>query len=197
MFEKIQHDGTPGFQFESLINESRKACTLWHVQLRLALCTTFQSPSIPQMGNVPNGKSRANPAFSTPLTWRLLLDVHAVEAVAAKRAEFKVDHFLAHRFELYRMGDGEPGGLFLEDHLRLHVKLGAFRWIAHHLGFLDQVFKWFVAPFCYIAAIGFGGVATQQVVEKVVGVAVVAGPSQHAHLVFPSLHALAVLAPLK
>jgi hypothetical protein len=39
---------------------------------------------------------------------RSLFDIDAVEVVAAKRAEFEVDHFLAHRLELHRVGNGEP-----------------------------------------------------------------------------------------
>ncbi len=59
-----------------------------------------------------------------------LLDIDPVEGVPAERAELEVDHFLAHRLQLNRMRDGEPGRLFLEDHLRLFVERGAFGLIA-------------------------------------------------------------------
>src|SRR5215213_7865876 len=45
---------------------------------------------------------------------RSLLDVDAVEVVAAERRQLEVDDLLAHRLQLHRVRDGEPGRLLLE-----------------------------------------------------------------------------------
>ncbi len=63
----------------------------------------------------------------TSIKRALFLDIYAVERMATKRAEFKVDDFLVHRFELYCVGNGEPGCLFLENDLRPLVALRAFQ----------------------------------------------------------------------
>ena len=46
----------------------------------------------------------------------------------------EVDDFLAHRLELHRVRDGEPGRLLLEYHLRLLVEFGAFCGVGDGLG---------------------------------------------------------------
>jgi len=60
--------------------------------------------------------------------------------MASKGAEFKVDHFFAHRLELHGVGDGEPGRLLFEDHLGLFVELGAFGHAGDDFGFAYDVF---------------------------------------------------------
>lgn len=63
---------------------------------------------------------------ATGIKRALFFAIHAVERMATKRAEFEVDDFLAHRFELHCVSNGKPGRLLLEDDLRLLVELGAF-----------------------------------------------------------------------
>ena len=60
--------------------------------------------------------------------------------MAAKGAEFEVDHFFAHRLELHGVGDGEPGRLLFEDHLGLFIELGAFGHAGDDFGFAYDVF---------------------------------------------------------
>ena len=95
------------------------------------------------------------------------------------------------------MRDGEPGSLLLEHDLGLSVEFAALDRVADDLGFLHQIFKGLVTPLGHIAAARFCTITAQQGVQEVVGVAVVAGPAQHAHLVLAVLHTLAILAPLK
>ena len=128
---------------------------------------------------------------ATGIKRALFLAIHAVERMATKRAEFEVDDFLAHRFELHCVGNGEPGCLLLEDGLRLLVKLGAFWNTGDDFGFLYQVFKRLKAELGHIAVIEFCRVAAEQCVEKVVQVTVDTGLAQHAHLVFACLLACA------
>src|SRR5438477_3415230 len=85
---------------------------------------------------------------------RSLLDINAVESVPPKRAQLEVDHLLAHRRQLHRMGDGEPGGLFLEDGLCLAVELGAFGLPAHRLCLHDQFLERRVTKLCGVRSIG-------------------------------------------
>src|ERR1700704_6428743 len=88
-----------------------------------------------------------------------LLDVDAVECVPRKRAQLEIDHFLAHRHQLHRMGDREPRRLFLEDDLRLAVKLCALGLVAHGLGLYHQILERHVAELGDIASVVLGRVA--------------------------------------
>src|SRR4030095_4714284 len=57
--------------------------------------------------------SRPSGPFKRKRARRLLLivDIHPVERVPPERAELEVDDFLAHRLQLHRMRDREPGCL--------------------------------------------------------------------------------------
>src|SRR6266702_4201949 len=138
----------------------------------------------------------APPTFSpTALGCQQLFYIDAVEFMLAERAQLEADDFLAHRLELYRMRDGEPWCLFLEDDLRLAIERVALLDVGLMLGLDDQVIEGLEAPFGDVAAAGFGGIATEQDVQEVVRVAVVAGPAQLRHLVLALLGALAVVTP--
>src|SRR5438128_2625593 len=71
----------------------------------------------------------------------LLLDVDAVERVAAERRQLEVDHFLAHGLKLHRVRDREPGRLLLEDHLRLLVERLARLLARGRLRLLDEILE--------------------------------------------------------
>src|SRR5581483_4051503 len=137
-------------------------------------------------------------AVTAPPQLPLLVDVDAVEVVTPERRELEVDHALAHRFQLHRMRDREPGRLSLEDDLRLLVELGALGLIGSRLCLDDEIVERLVAP---LRDVGAGnrvcGIATEQGVQEVIRIAVVAGPAEHAHLMLAFLQALAVLTPLE
>ena len=63
----------------------------------------------------PTVRARRRRGMPPPRRWDALLDVDAVEGVAAERRELEVDDFLAHRLQLHGVRDGEPGRLLLED----------------------------------------------------------------------------------
>src|SRR5690349_19332527 len=66
------------------------------------------------MPKARKGEARALPPAHCPSV-SPLLQIHAVEGVAAERAELEVHDFLAHRLVLHRMRDRVPRRLFLED----------------------------------------------------------------------------------
>src|SRR3954464_1360142 len=112
-----------------------------------------------------------------------LFDVDAVEGVAAERTELEVNHFLADWLELHRMRDGEPGRLLLEQNLRLFIQVRALRLIADRFGFGHEIIKRLITEFRDVrAACPLRGIATQQCMEEVVRIAVVAGPAELGHL---------------
>src|SRR6516164_286837 len=49
------------------------------------------------------------------------LQIDSIERVATEWAELEVRHFLAHRLQLNRVSDGEPGRLLFEDDLSAFV----------------------------------------------------------------------------
>src|SRR5829696_7400954 len=122
------------------------------------------------------GQKRRGPTgpLSNSQDRALLLDIHSIERVAPERRELEVHDLLAHRLELHRMGDREPRRLLLEDDLRLSVELGAFLLVARDLRLRDEVVERLVAPLRGVAAAGLGGVAAEERVQEVVGIAVVA-----------------------
>src|SRR5258708_2794043 len=124
-----------------------------------------------------------------------LLQVDAVDLMPAERAELEADDLLANRLELHRMRDGEPRCLFLEDDLRLAVEVGALLDVGGVLGLDDQIVERLVAPFRGVAAADLGALATEQHVQEIVRIPIVAGPPALPHLFPPLLHALAVTPP--
>src|SRR5207248_3285783 len=96
---------------------------------------------------------------------------------------------------LHGVRNGEPWGLFLEDDLRLAIERVALFDIGLVLGLDDQVVEWLETPFRRVAAAHLGAVAAEQDMQEVVGIAVVAGPTDLRHLVLAVLQPLAVLAP--
>src|SRR5262249_44253667 len=96
------------------------------------------------------------------------LDVDPVEGMPAKRAEFEVHHFLAHRLQLNRMGDREPRRLFFEDDLRFPVELGALGLVADGFRFRHQFLKRLVTELCDIGSVGPRRIASKQRVQEVV-----------------------------
>src|SRR5437879_9919234 len=65
----------------------------------------------------------ARGVFTAPATGSLL-DIDAVKRVPREWAQLEVDHLLAYRDQLHRVGDREPRRLLLEDDLCLPVELG-------------------------------------------------------------------------
>src|SRR2546427_9760838 len=142
-------------------------------------------------------QSRLHPTLPKRGAGASRLDVDPVEGVPAERAEFEVHHFLAHRLQLHRVRNREPGRLFFEYDLRLAVKLRARGLVADGLCFPHQFLERLIAEFCNIGPVGPRRIASKQRVQKVVGVAVVAGPAELRHQVLAVLGALAILAPLE
>src|SRR5215469_4635528 len=140
-------------------------------------------------------RTSAKRTIATPAGSRLYVDT--VEGVPRERARLEVDHFLAHWHQLHRMGDGKPGGLLLEDDLRLAVERGALRLVGYGLGLGDQLLEGLITELGDVAATGLGGSAAEQRVEEIVGIAVVAGPAELPHLVLAVLQPFAVLAPFE
>src|SRR3954452_16311868 len=107
-------------------------------------------------------------ASERPPAAALLLQIHPVEGVPAEGRELEVDDLLAHRLQLHRVRDGEPGGLLLEHDLGLPVELGAGVLVADHLRLRDEVVEALVAPLRRVAAAGLCRVAAKQRVQEVV-----------------------------
>src|SRR3984893_7712994 len=139
----------------------------------------------------------ARPIRASAKRYILLLEVNAVKRVPAERTELEVDHFLAHRLELDRMGDREPRRLFLEDDLSLPVEFGALSLVAQCLRLDDQLLEWRVAELCGVGPVGPRGIATQQAVQEIIGIAIVAGPAELSHHVLAVLDPLAVFTPFE
>src|SRR5512147_2239697 len=76
----------------------------------------------------------------------LLLDIHTFEDVGAQRMDLEADDLLAHRHIDDRVRDRDPGRVVMEDHLSLHIELGALRGVGGLLGFVDQGREVLVAP---------------------------------------------------
>src|SRR5437899_11378219 len=83
--------------------------------------------------------STSSRTFAASARAPLLREIDAVERVAAERRELEVDHFPAHRLQLHRVRDREPRRLLLEDHLRLHVEIGALLLVGQRLRLDDQL----------------------------------------------------------
>src|SRR5215469_9039838 len=125
------------------------------------------------------------------------LQIDSVERVTAEWAELEVHHFLAHRLELHRMSDGEPGRLLFEDDLGSFVQFGSLCLIICHFCLQNERIKILIAPFCDIAAARRRRGTAEQGIEKVVRISIVSGPSELGSLVLAGLKALPILTPLE
>src|SRR6516165_3518756 len=125
------------------------------------------------------------------------LQIDSVERVTAEWAELEVHHFLAHRLELHRMSDGEPGRLLFEDDLGSFVQFGSLCLIVCHFCLQNERIKILIAPFCDIAAARRRRGTAEQGIEKVVRISIVSGPSELGSLVLAGLKALPILTPFE
>src|SRR5207237_1122849 len=100
-------------------------------------------------------------------------DLRLVEIVVRRRVHLVTLDLLADRVEADRMRDRDPRCLFLEDHLRLLVELGAIGLLRGLRRLDDQVLERLVAPARVVAA-AFHRLAAEQGPEEIVRLAVVA-----------------------
>src|SRR5215469_12716089 len=125
------------------------------------------------------------------------LQIDSVERVTAEWTELEIHHFLAHRLQLHRMSDSEPGRLLFEDYLSLFVQLGAACFVVCHFRLQNKGVKVLIAPFSDITTARGGCGAAEQGIEKVVRIPIVPGPSKLASLVLAGLKPLPILAPFE
>src|SRR6185437_1475969 len=120
--------------------------------------------------------------------------IDLVEIVVRRRVHLVAAHLLAQCVEAHRMRDWNPRRLVVHDHLRLLVELRAVGLLRRLRRLDDEVLERLVAPARVVAA-ALDRLAAQERDEKVVGIAVVAGPAEHHDLMLATLRALAVLGP--
>src|SRR5262249_29008218 len=130
-------------------------------------------------------------------TMGLFYNIDAEELMATERRDLVAFHLLAYRLENRRMGDGEPGSLFLEDLLHIFVDRGTLLLVRQGTRLKQRVIELLVAPLRDVLRVRLAIGAAAEKEEEVVGIAIVTGPAEQPHLVLARLKPLAVLAPFK
>ena len=104
-----------------------------------------------------------------------LFEINAIEDVSTKWIDFVIFNIVCHWDKHNRVGDGCPWSLLFKDDLSLLVKLGPFFDIRNNFCFLDQIFKWLVAPVGTVGATNT--ITAEENREEVVGITVITGPA--------------------
>src|SRR5262245_23639917 len=109
-------------------------------------------------------------------TMGLFYNIDAEELMATERRDLVAFHLLAYRLEHRRMGDGEPGSLFLEDLLHIFVDRGTLLLVRQGTRLEQRVIELLVAPLRDVLRVRLAIGAAAEKEEEVVGIAIVTGP---------------------